>query len=260
MLISHPDGKTDGLPEAAKIQADVQLSSPVEEATISSVFDPASAEEGATPPEGAAVVFRGVETSVATISISAKDADIPLGSSALHDVAPLCAVDAMKGKEEYVKDFSAEIMPNPPAADPTEGEEVPQLEAVCTLTFRVTFKPSAKDQQEELYEMLNKTSQRKASALETLRSLSSTLARSQGPSSAESSDATGKPAVKAGFLNKKKKEPTKFEKFYEKTIGPNSILRKSAMVALSARNFIIFFGASVFFHFQGQMLSLPPPA
>jgi hypothetical protein len=34
---------------------------------------------------------------------------------------------------------------------------------------------------------------------------------------------------------------------------------KGVGVAIFARNYIIFFGVSAFFHFQGQMLSLPPP-
>ena len=281
----------------------LQLSSPVEEATITQLFDPLNSDPA---PEGSVAVFRGVETNVATLSVSASDADIPLGASTDYDVAPLCALDAMDIKEKYVIELqvavaagestAAEAIAEPnsvseetdEAAEKTTEAEVVEVtegatdeaaakeeaekkeitaeataevvQSLCTLTLRITYKPSPKDQREELYELLNKTSQRKAAALDNLRkiSLAMTTQETANPSK-ETGIVAKSPAIKGGFLNKKKKEPTKMQKLYEKTLGPNSLFLKGVGVVVFARNYLIFFGASAFFHFQGQMLSLPPP-
>lgn len=294
----------EGLPEGAKPQVSLQLSSPVEEATITQLFDPLQSDHA---PEGTVAVFRGVETNVATLSVSASDADIPLGASTDYDVAPLCALDAMDIKEQYVIELAVAIV----AGESTAAEAIAEPELVseetdeaaavgevtqvteegatdeaafakkeaeeitveataqviqplCTLTLRITYKPSPKDQREELYELLNKTSQRKAMALENLRdiSMASSQASNNNNSPTESSTAVTRSsnAIKPGFLNKnKKKEPTRMQKLYERTFGPQSLLMMGAGVAVFAKNYIIFFGAVSFFHFQGQMLALPPP-
>jgi hypothetical protein len=308
----------EGLPEGAKPILSLQLSSPVEEATLSEIYDPLNADPA---PEGSIATFEGVETTMATLVATAKDADIPLGSSAPHELAPLCLFDAMEVKEQYVSEVAVAIVAEgmdtataevaeiveaseeegkpdtpseekvadaevvseaneeeakkpateePPAAEsetklePQEAAAVPLL-PICTITLRVTYKPSPKDQREELYELLNKASQRKAAALENLRKISTAMARSgesASPSKGGSSTAMTKPTVKSGFLNKKKKEkePTKIEKIYARTIGPNSMLMKVYGKTIAAKNFLIFFGAVGFFHFKGQLLALPPPA
>lgn len=264
----------EGLPEAAKISLNLQLSSPIEEGTLTAILDPTSEEPA---PEGSLYTFKGVETSTATLTLSAKDADIPLGSSAPHDLAPLCALEPMGEKTEYVSELPIAIVPDSsdkPAAvadsekpsseqSPAASEEVPAEDKpvlpTCTVTLRITYKPSPKDQREELYELLNKTSQRKATALDNLRKISTAVSRSGATATpAKGSTAVAKPAVKPGFLNKKK-EPTRLERLYERTLGPNSLLRQSLGVAIFARNYIIFFGAVSFFHFKGQLLSIPPP-
>ena len=196
--------------------------------------------------------------------MGAKDLDIPLGSSTPHDLAPLCSIDAMEEKDEYVTEVPIAIV-----ADPTEkpADGVATAEVVlpvCTVTLKITYKPSPKDQREELYEILNKISQRKATALENLRKISMAVARAGGDSSPSKDGGGGgsmvtKPSVKPGFLNKKKNEPTRLEKLYESTIGPDALLRKGLGIVLVARNYIIFFGAITIFHFKGQMLALPPP-
>jgi hypothetical protein len=289
--------QAEGLPEAAKPQVALQLSSPVEEASITQLFDPLNSDPA---PEGSVAIFRGVETNVATLSVSASDADIPLGASTDYDVAPLCALDAMDIKEKYVIELpvaivagestAAEAIADPElvsketdeaaevvqvtegatdeaAAKEEEAEKEITAEAtaevvqpLCTLTLRITYKPSPKDQREELYELLNKTSQRKAAALDNLRKISVTMTTREAGNPAKETGVVAKsPVIKGGFLNKKKKEPTKMQKLYEKTFGPNSLLLKGVGVIVFARNYLIFFGASAFFHFQGQMLSLPPP-
>jgi hypothetical protein len=68
-----------------------------------------------------------------------------------------------------------------------------------------------------------------------------------------------KPSLKPGFLNKKKKETTRMQKLYERTLGPASMLRKGWGAVCFGKNYFIFFGAISFFHFKGQMLALPPP-
>jgi len=244
--------QVEGLPEAAKPLIHLQLSSPIEEGTLSEIHDPSSAESAS---EGSIVTFKGVETANATLTVSAKDADIPLGSSTPHDLAPLCSIDPMEVKEEYLNEVPVAVVAEE-SKESKEGSSEPIL-PVCTVTLRIKYKPSPKDQREELYEVLNKTSQRKATALENLRKISMTLAREGSPTKADTTVA--KPSVKPGFLNKKQKEPTKLEKIYERTLGPDSILRKSFGFAIATRNYFIFFGAVGLFHFKGQLLSLPPP-
>lgn len=258
------------MPEGAKPIVHLQLSSPIEEVTLSQIFDPLNNDPA---PEGSVAMFKGVETSMATLTVSAKDADIPLGSSTPHDVAPICAIDPMEVKEEYVTELPVAIVAESSSTEPSRAESTEQskedsaeatataepIVPVCTVTLKITYKPSPKDQREELYEILNKTSQRKATALENLRKISMTLARAGGESSPSRGGTLAKPSVKPGFLNKKQKEPTKMEKIYESTIGPNSILRRGLGIVIVARNYVIFFGAVTLFHFKGQMLALPPP-
>ena len=247
----------------------LQLSSPIEEGTLSQIYDPANTDP---VPEGAVVTFKGVETSNATLTVSAKDADIPLGSSTPYDLAPICSIDPMEAKDEYVVELPVAILAESMAASEASAEATEEsskgdsadatataepILPVCTATLKITYKPSPKDQREGLYEILNKTSQRKAMALENLRNISMAVARSGGDSSPSRS--ITKPAVKPGFLNKKEKEPTRLEKLYEGTLGPNSLLRKGVGIAIAARNYIIFFGAITVFHFKGQLVALPPP-
>lgn len=259
----------------------LQLSSPIEEGILSTVYDPQQQTDQA--PEGSKVVFRGVETTVATLTVSAKDADIPLGTSSPHDVAPICSLDPMNMKDTYVTELPVAIVGEASAVEAIKDAEankkdgaVVKVEAVaevaavvqpiCTVTLRLTFTPSPKDQREELYELLNKASRRKATALENLRKISMQAAKDQRSSASPDSGGSmtvggsGGGAVKAGFLNSKgKKEGSQWQKLYAKTIGPDSIFRRGAMIMFSVKDYLIFFGAIGFMHFQGQMLALPPP-
>mmetsp|Transcript_21741 Transcript_21741/g.51330 ORF Transcript_21741/g.51330 Transcript_21741/m.51330 type:complete len:281 (+) Transcript_21741:88-930(+) len=230
--------KVEGLPDTARPNLTVQLSSPIEEGTLSATSDKIS--------------FNGVETAVATLVVSAKDADIPLGSSAPHDVKPLCTLDPMNMKETYETELPVAIVGDDKASSSGSGSAVTP---VCTVTLKVTYKPSPKDQREELYEMLNKVSRRKAEALENLRKASVQASKDQSSAVAKSQ------AVKSGFLNSKPKkaEESTLQKLYEKTIGPNSLLRLGATIAFAFKDYIVFFGAVGFMHFKGQLLALPPP-
>ena len=58
------------------------------------------------------VRFKGVDSSVATLTVSAYDADVPLGSGAGHDVALLCKFDLMKPAGKAVMMIDVAIVPD----------------------------------------------------------------------------------------------------------------------------------------------------
>ena len=62
--------------------------------------------------EGSTVRFEGVDSSVATLTVSAYDADVPLGSGAGHDVALLCKFDPMKPAGKAVMMINVAIVPD----------------------------------------------------------------------------------------------------------------------------------------------------
>lgn len=138
--------------------------------------------------------------------------------------------------------------------DPHNSALIP----TCVVSFRVVYHPSSTERKEALYDALSKASKRKTAAIERLRKGAAALNRLK--SDEEGDDESEKPtAVKSGFLNKKtgiKKEPMFLVRWYDKTIGPNSFVRKTFPVA---KNYLIFFGAVILMHFQGQQLALPPP-
>ena len=61
--------------------------------------------------EGSTVRFEGVDSSVATLTVSAYDAYVPLGSVAGHDVALLCKLDPMKPAGKSVMMIDVAIVP-----------------------------------------------------------------------------------------------------------------------------------------------------
>mmetsp|Transcript_12287 Transcript_12287/g.16085 ORF Transcript_12287/g.16085 Transcript_12287/m.16085 type:complete len:278 (-) Transcript_12287:183-1016(-) len=230
--------KMEGLPEGAKPTLQLQLSSPVEEASVSEVFNPALEEV----PENMKATFRGAETGQATLTVSAKDADIPLGSSEPLDLSLLTEFDAMSSKKEYIVEKAVPIL----AEGQTEGDPV------CTASLQILYEPSAAERREQLYDKLAVATKKKSAVVEKLRQAShdnrQMATRPAGPPS---------PAVKPGFLNKAKKEPepSKLQVWmdrFNRYLGPESIVRK-------AKNYFIFFGTMAFFHFQGHALALPPP-
>jgi hypothetical protein len=217
--------------------------------------------------EGSIITFRGVETGQATLSVEAMDADIPLGSSTAYDLAPYTSqlLDAMdRDSETYTMEMPVAILPSTTSDSGTHDDTVPAAEAVCTVTLKLEYQPSAKDKREELYELLNKASEKKSVAVEKLRQSAMAAARARATSSggadSSSSSVVTKPAVKPGFLNKKQndkpKEVSRIVTFYENNLGPNSPLRRYLPVA---KNYIIFFGFLAFSHFKGHLLALPQP-
>jgi len=138
----------------------------------------------------------------------------------------------------------------------------------CTVTLRIEYTPSKKDQQEKLYELLNQASKRKALAIERLRKSAAAVSRGSSTLSKEEEGeevdvGTGPSrAVQAGFLNKKKRPRSKgatsnvFVNWYNRILGPQSVL---ALVFPIAKNYCLFFGAVAFVHWKGDLLALPAP-
>ena len=235
-------------------------------------FDPLAVDPE-TKENTTCVKFEGVETGQATLTVTGHDADIPLGSSIAYDLATLTVRSAEQStsQDPVVTELPVAILPDEVSSHAEEPSELKEestvtestsvqtlvQEATCTITLRLTFQPSAKDQREELYERLNQASKKKAAAVEKLRQVALAASRSQQQRQVVTKP-TKKPAVQSGFLNKRggPKEVSKLQAWYDKTLGPNSLLRRVMPVA---KNYLIFFGVVGYFHFQGQQLALPPP-
>ena len=99
--------KVTGLPESARPRFKLQISSPVEELELTKIWDPLNADA-----EGSTVRFKGVDSSVATLMVSAYDVNVPLGSGAGHDVALLYRFDPMKPAGKAVTMIDLTIVPD----------------------------------------------------------------------------------------------------------------------------------------------------
>uniref|UniRef100_A0A7S1Y2D0 Uncharacterized protein n=1 Tax=Grammatophora oceanica TaxID=210454 RepID=A0A7S1Y2D0_9STRA len=240
--------KVDGLPEKAEPNFVLQLSSPIEEKKLSRIFDPLNADA-----EGSVAKFTGVETSVATITIDAMDDKIPLGSSESHDVGSLTKMDPMEGNKSCTVEVPIKFYAKSELE--TVGEESKtSTEPICTVTFRISFKPSVQDVREELYTLLNEATQKKSKAIDQMRKSAAAVSRSTPPTSPSF---RASPAMKAGFLNKKKKQQkSRLVELYERTLGPQSLIRQLFPVA---KNYFIFAGVVWLCHYRGQYLALPAP-
>lgn len=272
----------------------IHLSSPIEERTITKLFDPLD-----PTAEGGIVTFEQLETSNALLTIEAfssngeDDTLVKVGTSAAHDLLPLCQDIDVNGDKisstveiAIVSESSAESSGQPtleskesdewedaveeeknddPGATKESDAQPPtttkgtKLELpLCTLSVQLEYTPSANDKRDSLYEKLNDVSKRKAAAIEKLRQSAAAVNRAK---ISESDEVKGKGgnAVKAGFLNKSKPEAKAvpfWKRWYEKTVGPQSVLW---LVGPIAKNYVIFIGCSVFFHYKGDLLALPPP-
>jgi hypothetical protein len=134
----------------------------------------------------------------------------------------------------------------------------------------------------KLYEILNKATQRKAAAVEKLRSAAMAEQRriyqEQQMQQSQSSSETrmtphgaptappgggSSPAVRPGFLNKshpadvgKKKPWNTLWTWYDQYFGPQSLVRQVFPIA---RNYVTFAVAVYLMHYKGQLLALPAP-
>ena len=84
-------------------------------------------------PEGLTVRFKGVDSSVATLTVSAYDADIPLRIGAGHDVALLCKLYPIKPAGKAVMMIDVEIVPD---------ERMAPLDVVMEKKATVEVKPT----------------------------------------------------------------------------------------------------------------------
>lgn len=231
--------KTSGLPESADLRLALQLSSPIEELILTN-----KAEDK--------TVFTGIELGQAVLTVTATDAGtVPLGSSREPlDLASLIQFSAMSeaSSKEHVVEKEVSFF----------NDVETSKEAVFSATLKLVFCPSAADEREELFELLNKATTKKAAAVEKLRQ--SALAASRQQQAAAGKSQVAKPAVKPGFLNKGgaagKKEEKGIGAFIDKYFGPTSMLRQLGFVA---KNYVIFAVATVLFHYKGDALALPPP-
>lgn len=273
----------------------VHLSSPIEERTITQLFDPLD-----PTAEGGIVKFERLETSNALLTIEAfcnngdDDILVKVGTSAAHDLLPLCqdldvngdkisstveiaivsesvessAKPSLESKESDEWEDAVDEEKDEGAGATKEGvvnsEESKTTSSaklqlpLCILSVQLEYTPSANDKRDSLYEKLNEVSKRKAAAIEKLRRSAAAVNRAK---TAESDDGKGKGGnlVKAGFLNKSRpdtKAVPVWKRWYEKTIGPQSFLWIFGPIA---KNYVIFIGCSVFFHLKGDLLALPPP-
>jgi len=162
--------------------------------------------------------------------------------------------------EDQQKEEEKEVTKPPPTSTGKGGKiELP----TCVVYVRVAFIPSKNDEKNELCDLLNRMSKKKALAIQKLRKAAETMNRSRASEvssivSRKGND--GSTAVKAGFLNKKSKvktkEPMAIVRWYEKVLGPESVVRKFFPVA---KNYLLFFGGVVLMHYQGHQLALPAP-
>ena len=147
-----------------------------------------------------------------------------------------------------------------PAQDAKVTKELKVQVPVCTLSVHLEYSPSLNDKRDALYDQLNEVSKRKAAAIELLRKSATAVNRAK-MEEASASDEKQNTVVKSGFLNKAKAgktaaPPSFLKRCYDKTIGPKSMLW---VVGPIAKNYVIFFAVSAFFHYKGDLLAIPPP-
>ncbi len=171
------------------------------------------------------------------------------------------------GEDTEVEGTKAEEVKDEKSTEVTETKEETEASTkviipTCTVSLKIEYNASIKDQTLLLNEKYNAAVARQTVAVEKLRKIAMAVRRAQlasGGTDRALTSASGnkKPAVKPGFLKKAaKKEPMFLVRWYEKTLGPNSLLRKIYPIA---KNYVLFFGGVALMHFQGHQLALPPP-
>ena len=138
---------------------------------------------------------------------------------------------------------------------------------LCTLTLQLTYYPSSDEKRDALYDKLNEVSKRKVAAIESLRKSAGIVSRARAAEEEAEGIIVkkGGPAVKSGFLNRSKagedskslsSSPTFMKRWYDKTVGPQSMLW---VIGPIATNYVLFVGVTLFLHYKGDLLALPPP-
>jgi len=165
--------------------------------------------------------------------------------------------ETKKADSDDVEEIEEKETPTPSS----KNRSVPSVEVpLCAIKLRVEFEPSTKDLKDALYDKLNEASKKKALAINRLRQSAASVSRITQSKPSLASSAPDKAAVQSGFLNKKsdtkKKEPSFLVRWYNKTIGPTSLVRTVGPIF---KNYIIFFSAVIYMHYRGYDLALPPP-
>jgi hypothetical protein len=180
--------------------------------------------------------------------------------------------EADGGQDEAVTEITEETESNDTHKEEVVDEDIVEEEKsnspekttslivpTCILHLKIEYNASVNDQKLILSEKYNAAVARQAVAVEKLRKIAISARRAQMAAAASSGTSENKkPAVKPGFLDKKpkKKEPMFLVRWYEKTIGPNSLLRQVYPIA---KNYVLFFAGVFLMHYQGHQLALPPP-
>jgi len=185
-------------------------------------------------------------------------------------------------KETEEKTAPTAVMTTEPKTDGTNKNNEEESSGVVrgTVTVQVVYTPSRQDQREAVYEVLNQTSQRKATALATLRKLATTTA----PATAEGNTHKAS-SVQPGFLNRTTttahnnkddaeddhattthrgrawlgRTSTRLTTWWTRVTGPQSLVRKAAFLTVVTKDYWIFLGAVGFCQSRGHLLALPPP-
>jgi len=281
LSVSNVKGLTE---DDSKLSFFCQLSAPVEEKKLDSLYDPSNEDVSK-------IEFDSVDVDIATLSIRLLDNDVQLGTSDALDVSEWCSFDAMECSTINAKEIEVQIMPEYKASSPSSGsdsvvvvdtntdeedvnkEHIPQASTpskseatipLCSITLCVEYHPSQADISDGLYTLLNKASKSKSSAIEELRKKAVDISRSTDATAISSADLStpeevSSAVVKSGFLNKSKKKNTTngfFTKWYHKTVGPKSTFRLMFPIF---QNYCLFFGVVALMHFKGDFLEIPAP-
>ena len=99
--------KVTRIPELEMPRFKLQILSPIEELELTKIWDPLNADA-----KGSTVRFEVVDSSVATLTVSAYEADVNLGSGAGHDVALLCKFNPMKPEGKATMMVNVAIVPD----------------------------------------------------------------------------------------------------------------------------------------------------
>lgn len=169
--------------------------------------------------------------------------------------------DIIKEESDITKEEGEEEVDAADTSTSTTEKTTTVIVPTCILHFKVEYDASTRDQMVILTEKYNSAVARQAVAVDKLRKIAISVRRAQMAAAVASPSnqmVNKKPAVKPGFLEKKtnKKEPMFLSRWYQKTLGPNSLLRKVYPIA---KNYILFFGGIILMHYQGHNLALPPP-
>jgi hypothetical protein len=233
--------QTSGLADGtASPSLKLQLSSPVEEALLSA--------------EQSTVQFADVETSQATLSVVGFHSDNASNNHhfAAFDVDVATVTHKLLNALEPAPIYQAELVI--PIATHTNDSGGDETNVLCTVTLSVSYTPSAKDQMEKLYDLMEKETSAKAAAREELRRASLDLHALQGGSGNSGTIAT-KPAVSAGFLNKDKSKvpvppkPSAWKVWYQ----------RASVIVPMVKNYVFFVGFIVVSQYYGSNLAIPAP-